>query len=91
MAAQPGGSAFPDTTAVPLADGGIDDRTKEVCPAGGTAGVYGMISVCKVVVQNREILRLLQCIRRCDASYCKERLCHGFTAVYAIAVHTLLF
>ena len=48
MAAQSRGSAFPDTTAVPLVDGGIDDRTKEVCQTGGTARIYGMISVCRV-------------------------------------------
>ena len=42
MAAQPGGSAFPDATAVPLADGGADDCAQEVCQAGGTAGIYGI-------------------------------------------------
>ena len=46
MAAQPGGSAFPDAAAVPLADGGADDRAEEVCQAGGTAGIYGM-TLCK--------------------------------------------
>ena len=91
MAAQSRGSTFPDTTAVPLADGGIDDCTKEVCPAGGTAGIHGMISVCWVFVQNREILRLLQCICRCAASYGRESPCHDFTAIYAVAAHTLLF
>lgn len=46
MAAQPGGSAFPDTTAVPLADGRADDCAEEVRQTGGTAGIYGMI-LCK--------------------------------------------
>ena len=46
MAAQSGGSAFPDAAAVPLADGRADDCTEEVCQTGGTAGIYGMI-LCK--------------------------------------------
>ena len=46
MAAQPGGSAFPDATAVPLADGRLDDCAEEVRQTGGTAGIYGMI-LCK--------------------------------------------
>ena len=46
MAAQSGGSAFPDAAAVPLADGRADDCTEEVRQTGGTAGIYGMI-LCK--------------------------------------------
>ena len=46
MAAQPGGSALPDATAVPLADGRADDYSKEVCQTSGSAGIYGMI-LCK--------------------------------------------
>lgn len=91
MAAQSRGSAFPDTTAVPLVDGGIDDRTKEVCQTGGTAGIYGMISVCRVFVQNREILRMLQCICRGDGSYGKGSSCHGFAGIYAVVIHVSFF
>ena len=43
MATQPGGSTLPDTATVPLADGGADDFTEEVCQTGGTAGIHGMI------------------------------------------------
>ena len=46
MAAQPRGSAFPDTAAVPLADGRADDHPEELCQTGGTAGIYGM-NLCK--------------------------------------------
>ena len=43
MAAQPGGSAYPDSPAIPLADGRADDYTEEVCQTSGFAGIYGMI------------------------------------------------
>ncbi len=46
------GSAYTDTTAVPLADGGTYDCPEKVRQTGGAAGIYGMI-----FVQNREIFR----------------------------------
>ena len=46
MAPQPGGSAFPDTAAVPVADGRADDHAEKVRQTGGAAGIYGMI-LCK--------------------------------------------
>ena len=46
MAAQSGRGTFPDTPAVPLADGRADDHSEEVCQACGTAGIYGM-NLCK--------------------------------------------
>lgn len=46
MAAQPGGSAFTDAAAVPLADGRADDRPGEIRQTGGTAEIYGM-TLCK--------------------------------------------
>ena len=55
MAAQSRGSAFPNTTAVSLADGGADDCAEEICQTGGTAGIYGMIFAHRAFVQNREI------------------------------------
>ena len=66
MAAQSGGSSCLDAAAVPLADGGADDRAEEVCQTGGTAGIYGMIFDHRVFVQNREIFRLPPCICRYD-------------------------
>ena len=91
MGAQSRGSAFPDTTAVPMADGGIDDRTKEVCQTGGTARIYGMIFAHRAFVQNREILRLLPCICICAGSYGKDSSCHGFAAIYAVVAHVSFF
>ena len=46
MAPQSGGSAFPDATAVPVADGGADDHAEKVRQAGGAAGIYRVI-LCK--------------------------------------------
>ena len=46
MAPQPGGSAFPDTAAVPVADGRTDDHAEKVRQTSGAAGIYGMI-LCK--------------------------------------------
>ena len=59
MATQPRGGAFPDATAVSLADGEADGCAKEVCPVGGTAGIYELILAYKALVKNREILRTL--------------------------------
>ena len=58
MAAQPGGSTFPDAAAVPLADGGADNCTEEVCQTSGTAGIYGIVFTHRALVQNRETFRL---------------------------------
>lgn len=91
MAAQPGGSAFPDTAAVSLADGGADDCAEEVCQTGGAAGIYGMISARRAFVQNREILSLLPCIRRCTGSYGKDGSCHGFAVIYTLISHNSFF
>ena len=89
MAAQPRGGACLDATAVPLADGGADDRTEEVCQTGGTAGIYGMIFARRALVQNREILRLLSA--RCAGFYGKDSSCHGFTFIYAVVTHASFF
>lgn len=43
---QPRGGMFPDTAAVPLADGRIDNYTEEVRQDCGTSGIYRMI-LCK--------------------------------------------
>ena len=85
MAAQPGRSAFPDTTAVPMADGGTDDRTEKVCQTGGTTGIYGMIFNYRTFVQNREILMLLSRTCGCPLIHCKSSPCHGFKTLYAAA------
>ena len=82
MAAQSGGSPFPDSAAVPLADGGADDRTEKICQTRGAAGIYRMISAFRTLVQNREILRILPCICRCTVFYGKNSSCHGFSAIY---------
>lgn len=42
MVAQSGGSAFPDTAAVPLADGGTGVYAKEIRQIGGAAGIHGV-------------------------------------------------
>jgi len=91
MAPQSGRSAFPDTTAVPMADGGADDCTEKVSKASGTTGIYGMILPCRTFVQNREILRPLPCICGCTAFHCKDSFCHGFTVLYGAAVHISFF
>ena len=91
MAAQPGGSAFPDVAAVPLADGGADDCAEEICQTGGAAGIYGMISACRGLVQNREILSLLPCICKCAGSYGKGGSCHGFADIYFTITHVSFF
>ncbi len=91
MAAQSRGSAFPDTTAVPLADGGADDCAEKVCQTSGTAGIYGMIFAHRTLVQNREILRLLPCIYRCAVFYGKDGSCHGFAAIYVAVAHVSFF
>ena len=57
MAAQPGGGAFPDTAAVPLADGRADDHPEEIGKAGGTAGIYGII-LCKTEKFTGQFYRL---------------------------------
>lgn len=90
MAAQSGRSAFPDTTAVPMADGGTDDRTEKVCQASGTAGIYGMIFNDRAFVQNREILMLLSRTCGCPLLHCKGSPCHGFTPLYAAAARISL-
>lgn len=91
MAAQSRGSAFPNTTAVPLVDGGADNCAEEICQTGGTAGIYGMIFAHRAFVQNREILRLLPCICICADSYGKDSSCHGFAAIYAVVTHVSFF
>lgn len=79
MAAQPPGSAFPDTAAVPLADGRADDCAEEVRQACGTAGIYGMI-LCKT-----EKFPGYCCPRSsCPVSCGTDSPCHGFPAVYAV-------
>ena len=79
MAAQPSGSAFPDAAAVPLTDRGADDRTEEVCQAGGASEIYGMISARRGLVQNREIFRRLPCTCRWAVSYGKNGFCRDFS------------
>lgn len=91
MAAQSGGSAFPDATAVPLADGGADDCAEKICQTSETAGIYRMIFARRTLVQNREILRLLSCICRCAVFYGKDGSCHGFAAIYAVTAHVSFF
>ena len=91
MATQPSGSSFPDAAAVPLADGGADDRTEKVCQTGGASGIYGMISARRVLVQNREILSPLPCICRCAGSYGKGGSRHGIAAIYAAVTHDSFF
>ena len=49
MAAQSSGSAFPDTAAVPLADGGADNCPEKEGQTGKTVGI-----LCLIFVQNRE-------------------------------------
>ena len=86
MAAQPGGSAFPDAATVPLADGGADDYTEEVCQAGGTARIYGIVFPCIAFVQNREIFQPQPHICKWSVSYGKKRflscffghICHSY-------------
>ncbi len=65
MAAQPGGSTFPDAAAVPLADGRADDCAEEISQTGGAARIYGMMFTHRAFVQNREILKLMPCTCRC--------------------------
>ena len=91
MAAQPSGSAFPDTAAVPLADGGADDRAEEACQTGGASGIYGMISARRGLVQNGEIFRRLPCICGWAVFYGKNGFCRGFLAIYAAVAHALFW
>lgn len=46
VAAQSRRSAWINAAAVPVADGGADDRPEEIGQASGTAGIYG-ITLCK--------------------------------------------
>ena len=91
MATQPPGGAFPDAAAIPLADGRADDRPEEVCQTGGAAGIYGMISARRGLVQNREILRRLPCTCRWAVFYGKNGFCRGFSAIYAAVAHVLFW
>lgn len=91
MTAQSRGSAFPDATAVLLADGGTDDCAEEVCQTSGTAGIYGIVFTHRALVQNREIFRLLSCIYRCAVSYGKDGSCRGFAVIYAAVTHASFF
>ena len=42
VAAHPGGGAWINAAAVPMADGRADDHPEEISQAGGTAGIHGM-------------------------------------------------
>ena len=46
VAAHPGGGAWINAAAVPMADGRADDHPEEISQAGGTAGIHGM-TLCK--------------------------------------------
>ena len=91
MATQSGGSAQPDATAVPLADGGADDHTEKICQTSGPPGIYGMIFARRTFVQNREILRLLPHIYKCTVFYAKDGSCYGFAVLYAAVAHVSFF
>ena len=91
MAAQFRRRALADAAAVPLADGGADDRAEEVCHAGGAAGIYGMIFPHRALVQNREIFGLLSCICRQAVPCGKNSFCRGFLVIYAASAHVLFF
>ena len=89
MAAQFRGCALPDATTVPLADGGADDRAEEVCQAGRTAGIYGIVFTRRALVQNREIFRLLPYSGRRAVFYGKNGSCRVFSVIYAAVTHVL--
>ena len=82
MAAQPGASTFPDTAAVPMADGRADDHAEEVCQAGGAAGICGMIFPCITFVQNREIFQTSPHICKWSVPMGKTGPCLGFSDIY---------
>ena len=46
VAAHPGGGAWINAAAVPMADGRADNHPEEIGQAGGTAGIHGM-TLCK--------------------------------------------
>ena len=80
-----------DAAAIPLADGGADDRTEEVCQTGGTARIYGIVFNHRVLVQNSEIFRLLSCINGWAVFYDKNGSCRGFPVIYAAVTHVLFW
>ena len=91
MAAQFRGCALPDTTTVPLADGGTDDRAEEVCQASGTARIYGIVFTYMAFMQNRENFRLLPHICRRAVLHGRNGPYRGLAPIYAAVTYVLFW